>query len=187
MCVCVCVLALASRLVHYWQYIAYMCVCVCVCVCVFWPWPRLVIVCVYVCVCVGLGLGWFTIDNIASMCVCVCVCFGLGLGWLLLTKAKTHTHRLLSIITNQGQGKNTHTLRIERGEFRACAKILPGLRWRLAASNRHSSILRAACAVRTLVSFKYITLWAAPISVSITLGHTSAECSESYNRGLVHW
>ena len=28
---------------------------------------------------------------------------------------------------------------------------------------------------------------AAPISVSITLGHTSAECSESYSRGLVHW
>ena len=26
-----------------------------------------------------------------------------------------------------------------------------------------------------------------PISVSITLGHASAECSESYSRGLVHW
>ena len=28
---------------------------------------------------------------------------------------------------------------------------------------------------------------AAPISVSITLGHTSAKCSENYSRGLVHW
>ena len=28
---------------------------------------------------------------------------------------------------------------------------------------------------------------AAPISISITLGHTSAKCSESYSRGLVHW
>ena len=28
---------------------------------------------------------------------------------------------------------------------------------------------------------------AAPISVSITLGHTSAKCSGSYSRGLVHW
>ena len=27
----------------------------------------------------------------------------------------------------------------------------------------------------------------APISVSVALGHTSAECSESYSRGLVHW
>ena len=28
---------------------------------------------------------------------------------------------------------------------------------------------------------------AAPISPLITLGHTSAECSESYSKGLVHW
>ena len=28
---------------------------------------------------------------------------------------------------------------------------------------------------------------AAPISVSLTLGHTAANCSESYSRGLVYW
>ena len=38
-----------------------------------------------------------------------------------------------------------------------------------------------------LKSFPCQTLHkAAPISISVTSGHTSAECSESYSRGLVH-
>ena len=59
---------------------------------------------------------------------------------LTIIKANTQYHTTHTI-TKRGQGQNTYIRYVlSMGNYGQCAKILPSLRWRLAASNRHSSI-----------------------------------------------
>ena len=72
---------------------------------------------------------------------------------LTIIKANYTQYHTTHTITNEAKAKTHIRYVLSMGNYGQCAKILPSLRWRLAASNRHSSILRAACAMRTLVSF----------------------------------